>query len=117
MPNFVQMQKIIDIIGSRVAISPSKANLLYDYFVDVLKTKSVSVFSFAGIEDCSSAFCNASIGKLYMNYDRHLIDGLIHFSDYEKEEIWSEKIKRAMRLGIEKNLRDNNQMALENLLN
>lgn len=110
------MVRIIDIIGSPVAISPFKANALFEHFVSALQHNTCVEYSFQGIEDCSSAFCNAAIGKLYMKYDAKLVSSLISFTDFDAEGIWEEKVKKATRLGVEENYRNNNQKSLEAVL-
>lgn len=110
------MVRIIEIIGSPVAISPLKASLLYTHFVQMFESKTQVVYSLKGIDDCSSAFCNASVGKLYMNYNEKIISSLISFTDFDEEGIWAEKINRAKQLGIEENYRSSNQQTLEEIL-
>lgn len=110
------MEKIIKIIGSPVAISPSKASLLYEHFLMVIKSGNRTEYSFEGVQDCSSAFCNASIGKLYMNCDEKVVSSLISFTDFDEEGIWKEKVNRAIMLGSEENYRNSNQQTLEEIL-
>lgn len=108
--------KIIDIIGSSVAISPSKATSLYEHLKNAVQSNQKVVYSFIDVQDCSSAFCNASIGKLYMNLEPKTIKGLITFSDFGDNEIWNEKVNRAIDLGTEENYRNSSQQALEEIL-
>ncbi len=109
------MIRIVDIIGSPVAISPSKADLLYGHFVHTIKSGIQTSFSFLDIQECSSAFCNASIGNLYMKFDEQEILRFISFQDFE-EEIWIEKVNRAKMLGIDENYRNNSQQTLEEII-
>lgn len=110
------MEKIINIIGSPVAISPNKASLLYEHFIEMVNSGTKTVYSFESVQDCSSAFCNASVGKLYMNFDPELVSSLISFVNFDEEGIWNEKINRAKFLGSEENHRNNSEQALEEIL-
>ncbi len=108
------MKKLIsDIIGSNVAISPTKGNILYEHFLAVLKSLEKVEYSFSGLQDCSSAFCNASIGKLYMNFSPSQVAAIISFTGFESNEIWIDKVNRAINLGTEVNFRNSNLQALE----
>ncbi len=108
--------KIIDIIGSSVAISPNKATFLYEHLKKVVQSNEKVVYSFVNVQDCSSAFCNASIGKLYMNLEPKKIASLITFSDFGDNEIWNEKVNRAINLGTEENYRNSSQQTLEEVI-
>lgn len=108
--------KIIDIIGSSVAISPNKATFLYEHLKSAVQSNQAIVYSFTDVQDCSSAFCNASIGKLYMNLEPKKITGLISFSDFGDNEIWKEKVDRAINLGTEENYRNSSQQTLEEVI-
>ena len=106
--------KIIDIISSTEAISPISAQKVLDILIQYIeKNKPVSL-SFEGIEDCVTAFCNASIGKLYMTYPSGVLDNIISYSNIDP--VWKIKMDRARKLGIDAKLRTAHQDSLTELL-
>lgn len=97
--------KLVDIINSKSAVSPRAGMKAYDYIVAALSDRQRLDLSFEGIEDLTSAFCNSSIGKLYMNYDPQLLNSLLHFTGIDKDHVWFKKIQNAILLGTNENAR------------
>ena len=107
---------IVDIIGSHTAISPSKAVILYNHFKNHLKSNVTIEYSFQGLQDCSSAFCNAFVGKIYMDFGQSVKNNISFVGLDNENQIWGEKVHRAIHLGIEENYRNSSQQALEEIL-
>lgn len=108
--------RLIDIIGSTSAISPRTGLKAYDFVADTIShSKSINI-SFDGITDCTSAFCNSFLGKLYMNFDPNLVDNLVHFSGIESNHIWFKKLYNARLLGTNENVRTTLKSNLNDLI-
>jgi hypothetical protein len=103
------------IISSTVAISPTAGLLAFEAVKSqILKGEHCHV-SFDGIENLTSAFCNAFIGKLYMRFGEKVVDNLVKVTDFESNEVWAEKIRTAKILGIDENFRKADQENISQL--
>jgi len=108
--------KIIDILQSPVAISPSAGLKVFEVINSFInKEESIRLF-FDGIEDCTTAFCNATIGKLFMRYSQEKLKQLLIFPDLDQFPIWKDKIERSIQLGTDENMRESHQQNLTDLL-
>lgn len=105
---------IKDIISSTVAISNNAGLKACDTIRSYVLSSEAIVLSFAGIENLTSAFCNASIGKLYMDFGEARVDKLLQVVDVDNE-IWQEKIRTAKILGVDENFRNADQENLSQL--
>lgn len=108
--------KLIEIIHSKSAVSPRKGILAYDYVTSKLAEKTSLQISFEGIEDLTSAFCNAFIGKLYMNFDPAFINSQLVLTGISTEHIWMRKIESAINLGTNENARNLHKGNLEDVI-
>jgi len=108
--------KVIDIIGSAVAISPRAGLKAYDYVATELNKHHSLHVNFEGVQDLTSAFCNSFIGKLYMNFDKSLLDSLIHINGIAKDNIWYDKIQNAIYLGTDEHARHLHDSNLNDIL-
>jgi hypothetical protein len=108
--------KLIDIIKSEFATSPKKGLLAYDFVTDIISSNKDVLVSFDGIEDCTTAFCNAFIGKIYMDFEIDKINALLHIKDLPSNGIWEKKIKNAILLGSNDNVRAERIANLEELI-
>ena len=108
--------QLSSIISTHSAISPRKAVLAYDFVASQLNEKSQITISLVDIEDFTSAFANAFIGKLYMHFDPALLNASLIFEDVQNE-IWKYKIENAIRLGSDEYIRENHSQNLSELLN
>lgn len=108
--------KLIDIIKSEFATSPKKGSLAYDFVADIISSNKDILISFEAIEDCTTAFCNAFVGKIYMDFDTEKVNTLLHFSDLPNNSIWEKKIKNAILLGTNENVRNERIANLEELI-
>lgn len=87
---------IIDIIQNPNAIIHKYGIMVYNVVKEyIVKDKNI-VLSFKGLKNLTSGFCNASIGKLYLDYPQKA-SRLISFDDLDND-VWIEKIKDAIHL-------------------
>jgi hypothetical protein len=107
--------KLSIIISSTAAISPRKAALAYEYVVENISNGPI-VISFEDIEDFTSAFANAFIGKLYMDIDPSKLNQALSFSNLDSNNVWAYKIENAIRIGSDDNFRNHHQANLSELI-
>ena len=112
----MELIKVIDIIGTKSAISPPRALRLYDYIIQKIKSDDKLNISFEDVQDLTSAFCNASIGKLYMNIDIKILDTQLLITGIEESHIWFKKIRDAILLGTNENARILHKSNLEEVI-
>lgn len=108
--------RLFEIIGTSSAISPRTGQKAYDFVADMISRSTPITISFEGITDCTSAFCNSFLGKLYMNFDPNSVDGLVHFSGIESTHIWFKKLHNAKLLGTNENVRTTRKTNIDNLI-
>jgi hypothetical protein len=111
--NMVQLL-VKDIISSTVAISNTAGLKAFDTVQKYVSSGQEVILSFAGIENLTSAFCNAVVGKLYMQFGEKHIDSLVKFADVDNE-VWQEKIRTAKILGVDEKFRNADQENLSQL--
>jgi hypothetical protein len=107
--------KLVDIIKSEFATSPKKGLLAYNYVADLLSSNKEILISFDSIDDCTTAFCNAFVGKLYMDFETDKLKHLLHFNSLNNP-IWQKKINNAILLGSNENIRNERNANLEELI-
>jgi hypothetical protein len=105
-----------DIIKSTTAISPRAGNQAFDFVIRFLESSNPVQISFSGISDCSSAFCNSFIGRIYMKFDPAFVDEVIRIIDLGNNKIWANKLADAKMLGVNENLRSVRKSSLEELV-
>jgi len=105
-----------EIIGSSSAISPRTGQIAYSYVSAFIEKDEVITISFVGITECTSAFCNSFVGKLYMNYDPSKVDTLLIITGLEANPIWDNKIHNARLLGSNENVRNVRQTNIDELI-
>jgi len=108
--------KVIDIIGTKSAISPRTGLKAYEFVASELSQQHPLHISFEGVTDLTSAFCNSFIGKLYMNFGQPLVDSLVHINGVDKENIWYKKIESAIYLGTNEQARNLHNSNLRKIL-
>lgn len=104
-----------DIISSTVAISPVAGLRVFEVVRRHILQSEKCLLSFSGIENLTSAFCNALIGKLYMEFGEKKIDSLLDVQGLEQNEIWIERMRTAKILGVDENFRKADQENLSQL--
>ncbi len=70
-----------NIINSTVAAFHSDGLMVYPHLEKAAQQNENITISFQGLEHCSTQFLNASVGKLYLQFDEHLVDSILHY-DY-----------------------------------
>lgn len=70
-----------DILGNTDLLSRSLGHSLYTILEKEIKKNNSVKLSFDGIELCSSAFLNASIGKIYIRFHKKDVDSLLEITD------------------------------------
>jgi len=108
--------KVIDIIGSKSAVSPRTGLKAYDFVASEVNQKHSLHISFEGVEDLTSAFCNSFIGKLYMNFEPAALNSLLHINGVDTSHIWYKKIQNAILLGTNENARTLHKLNLEDVI-
>lgn len=101
----MQHRRLADIIGSPTAISPNLGLRAFDFVQGVFQEGEAISIDFEGIESLTTAFCNAFIGKLYMSFDPELLDRNVQVIGIDPSDVWAKKIKNAILLGRNENLR------------
>ena len=71
--------EIKKIINSSIAAFHSEGLEVFSQLQSAYNNKEQITLSFQGIERCATQFLNASIGKMYLQYDPALVDSLLHF--------------------------------------
>jgi hypothetical protein len=69
-----------NIIQSTIAAFHNEGLQVYSHLEIAYQKKEPIEVSFEGIERCATQFLNASIGKMYMQYDPHVLDTLISYN-------------------------------------
>lgn len=82
---------IADMIQSDLAIFHDEGLQVYSYLASLLKSGEKIEVSFEKVERCSTQFLNASIGKLYLEFDQKLVDSYLSFN-YGEINLLREKI-------------------------
>lgn len=80
-----------NIIQSSIAAFHNEGLQVFPYLETAYKNKEHIEVSFEGIERCATQFLNASIGKMYLQYDPTVLDALITY-DYANLHHLAEKI-------------------------
>lgn len=96
--------KITDIIDSKSAISPRKAQLVLVYIDKLLTSENQIEVSFSGVEDCTSSFTNTLFGQLYLKHGFNFLSKKLKVVDVPFK-IWEDKIDNSIKLGTDENLR------------
>lgn len=70
---------IYDIIHSPIAAFHNDGLAVFESLRTHCARRESFVLSFAGISRCSTQFLNASLGKVYLDFEPSLVDSLISF--------------------------------------
>jgi len=108
--------RLIDIIGTPSAISPRTGQKAYDFTAAMISQAKPISISFENITDCTSAFCNSFVGKLYMNFNPTDVDSLFHITGLEIDNVWQKKIHNAKLLGSNENVRNIRKTNIDDLI-
>lgn len=88
---------IIEIINTPNAIIKKFGEHLYLTLLPQIKLNQPVCIDFKGLNNLTSGFCNASIGRLYFEFPS-TAPILISFDNLSNNEIWSEKVNDAIYL-------------------
>lgn len=69
-----------NIIQSTIAAFHNEGLEVFSLLEKAYKNQERIELSFEGIERCATQFLNASVGKMYMQYDPKIVDILISFN-------------------------------------
>lgn len=93
-----QATEVSKLLGTFAAISTSSGLELYNYLSSKISKGEYVTLSFKDMRNCTSAFFNNSIGKLYLDFDPNTVDKLMKFIDINNQ-IWEYKLNQAIKLG------------------
>ena len=94
-----------DLLGSRLAVSPEKGEVLYEFLYKNLENKDNIVINFAGIEQHTTAFLNKAFGKLYSNFSSEELNQLIRIDKLDElDKFLLNKVIVRAKLNIDKDL-------------
>ncbi len=100
------MQAVIkDIIQSKTAAFHNEGLLVYELLDKAYRSQEPIEISFYGIDRCATQFLNASIGKMYLQYDPSTLNNLIRY-DYGHVPHLIEKIEEVKSNAIHSKMYD-----------
>lgn len=76
-----------ELLENRSPISRNLGKILFELLDKQIEEGVRTEISFKGIENCSSAFLNSSIGRLYLKHDHTRIENLLSFSEIDNKLI------------------------------
>lgn len=88
--------KIIEVINTQNAILHEFGLQVFDRVKPMIEGNEKVRISFEGLKNVTSGFCNASIGKLYLEFKN--VDKFIHLTGLDGHPIWQEKVNSAITL-------------------
>ena len=109
------MEKLIikDIIGTQNAILHKFGLQVFNSASQFISKDSPIILSFNGLKNITSAFCNASIGKLYLDFPK--TKELLYIEGVEENSIWQDKINDAINLATNPDLLKINESCIDEL--
>lgn len=72
-----------DIIQSKIAVSPEKGKLLYEYLFAHIDGENHVKLSFEGIDDLTTAFLNKAIGNLYNHFSSEKLNRYLSITEID----------------------------------
>ncbi len=106
--------KIIDIINTPNAILHSFGLKVFEVASESVANNKPLVISFDGLKNITSAFCNASIGKLYLSFTH--ASELLTFDGLENNPMWDEKVQSSIKLALNPEKIEQQNQAISDLL-
>lgn len=91
--------RIIDIIGTPNAILHKFGIQVFESISPFLQSNQEVTLSFEGLKNVTSGFCNASIGKAYLDFSD--TGKLLAIEGVGNYPIWQEKINDAIILALD----------------
>lgn len=96
--NFMTI-KIINIINTPNAILQKFGWEVFEKVAQSLRDGKAVELSFEGIENLTSSFCHASIGKLYAEFGAEL-DEKLNLAYLKKDNYWLDRVNEAKYLAL-----------------
>ena len=84
-------------IGTPNAIIQKFGETLYTEALPFINNNTPVTFDFEGIKNLTSGFCNASIGRLFLEFPS-TAESLLNFANLNKNSLWQEKVEDSIRL-------------------
>jgi hypothetical protein len=84
-------------IGTPNAIIQKFGEIVYKEAYPYISKNTSVTFDFQGVKNLTSGFCNASIGRLFLEFPS-TADNLLHFSNLDNNSLWKEKVDDSIRL-------------------
>lgn len=106
--------RIIDIISSPNAILHSSGLKIFESIAPYLSKGQSVALSFEGIKNITSGFCNASIGKVYLEYKNAA--ELLHIEGINSNPVGRRKILESIDLATNPDKRIAHNRAISDLL-
>jgi len=88
---------ISQVIGTPNAIIQKFGEKLYNEAYPYLKNNTSITFDFKGLNNLTSGFCNASIGRFFLEFPDYA-EKFISFSNLESNSLWKEKVEDSIHL-------------------
>lgn len=108
--------KVFDIMGKETAVLPKDGELLFREIILTITTnaKSTVEVDFSQMKYVTSAFLNASIGKLLLKHPEY--KGILKYKSLPKQELIV-RINRVVNMATDATLRAAHDRAIEEVLN
>lgn len=87
---------ISEIINTKNAILHKFGLEVYSIVKPYLESNKEVCISFKGLKNITSGFCNASVGKLFLEFKN--AKELLSFEGIESNTLWNEKVQSAILL-------------------
>lgn len=107
--------KIFDIIGTPNAILHNFGLKVYDALKPYINKNIPVILSFESLKNVNSGFCNASIGKIYLEFKN--ASSLLIIKGADQNPIWKEKIEDSIILATNPEKIRLQDQAVSDLLN
>lgn len=75
--------QVKDIIQTKIAVSPEKGEILFNYLFKQISNNICVYLSFRGIEDLTTAFLNKAIGNLYNHFSSETLNQCLKITEID----------------------------------
>ncbi|WP_312338569.1 STAS-like domain-containing protein [Sphingobacterium sp.] len=79
--------KVVDVIGSQVALSPEPGYKLYKEIRDKIRQRENVVLDFIEVKILSTAFLNSAIGRLYSDFNSDQLNDSLRIVNLADEDM------------------------------
>lgn len=84
----IMQVKVIEVIGSNIAVSASKGELLLKELSGAIKNSTNVELDFKGITDLTTAFLNVAIGHLYKNFSSNQLNEKLRITNLDSLDMY-----------------------------